>query len=334
MAEERLLASFHSIMRMRHFSVRTEKSYRAWIVRYVRFCGMRHPRDCGSAEIGRFLDHLATVDEVAAATQNQAFAALLFLYRTVLAIPMADVPAYARAKRGTRLPEVLDPADVAAVLEQLDGMQLTIAKLLYGTGLRLTEAVSLRAKDIDLERRVVIVHDGKGGKDRKSVLPTALVEPLRAQLEVVRRRHHRDIALGAVGSWLPGALDRKYPSASRDWRWAWLFPSGNFVRSKRAIGKFRWHVYPTTVQRAVSTAARAAQINKRVTPQIFRHSFATQLLRSGYDIRTVQVLLGHRDVTTTMIYLHVLETGTGVRSPLDLLEAPARPRLGRVHGEE
>ncbi|MEO7962741.1 MAG: integron integrase [Gemmatimonadaceae bacterium] len=288
-------------------------------MRYVRFCGLRHPRECGSSEISRFLDQLASVDEVAAATRNQALAALLFLYRHVLAIPMTDVPAYARAKRGTRVPDILEPGDVAAVLQQLKWMQLTIVKLLYGTGLRLTVAVSLRGKDLDLDRRVVVVRQGKGAKDRKSVLPASLVDPLLAQLEFVRHLHERDLALGGSGSWLPGALDRKCPSASRDWRWAWLFPSANFVRSKRAVGKVRWHVYPTTVQRAVSAAARAAGINKRVTPHIFRHSFATQLLRSGYDIRTVQTLLGHRDVSTTMIYLHVLDTGTGVRSPLDLL---------------
>ena len=310
-------------MRLRHFSVRTERTYRSWIVRYVRFCGMRHPKDCGAEDVRRFLDHLARVDEVAAATQNQALAAILFLYRNVLAVPLSDLPAYTRAKRSTRVPDVLEPSEVMAVFSQLEGVVLTIVQLLYGTGLRLNEAVSLRVKDVDLVRSVVVVRDGKGAKDRRSVLPAALRAPIRQQVESVRALHTKDLARGGSGVWLPGALGRKYPGAARDWRWAWLFPSSGFVRDARSVQRLRWHIYPTTVQRAVATAGRAAGINKRVTPHIFRHSFATQLLRSGYDIRTVQELLGHRDVSTTMIYLHVLETGTGVRSPLDQISLPA-----------
>lgn len=319
MDDKRLLERLRIVMRMRHMSPRTEESYRRWIVRYVRFCRMRHPRECGAREVHGFLDHLARELRIAAPTQNQALAALLFLYRNVLAIPLEGVPAYARGRRGERVPDVLEPAEVAAVLQRLDSIPRLVAQVLYGTGLRLNEALSLRVKDLDLLRHVVFVRAGKGAKDRRSVLPTSLVTILQSQVAHVRREHARDVAKGAAGVWLPGALHRKYPHAARDWRWGWLFPAERFVRDARTGKRLRWHVHPSTIQRAVAAAARASGVSKRVTPHIFRHSFATQLLRAGYDIRTVQSLLGHRDVSTTMIYLHVLETGTGVRSPLDHL---------------
>ena len=219
-----------------------------------------------------FLVRLALVDEVAAATQNQALAAILFLYRNVFVVPLSDLPAYTRAKRRTRVPEVLEPSDVMAVFSQLEGVVLTTVQLLYGTGLRLNEAVSLRVKDVDLVRSVVVVRDGKGAKDRRSVLPTALWAPIRQLVESVRALHTRDLARGGSGAWLPGALGRQYPGAARDWRWASLFPSSGFVRDSRSVQRLRWHISPTTVQRSVATADRAAGINKRVTPHIFRHN--------------------------------------------------------------
>lgn len=315
-----MLQRFRAVTRMRHFSPRTEKSYRAWVVRFVRFCGMRHPRECNEGDIERFLHHLAHDGEVAAATQNQALSALLFLYRDVLGIPLANIPAYVRGKRGPRVPDTLEPSEVAAILAQLHGVQQLIVRLLYGSGMRLSECVSLRVKDLELSREIVIVRGGKGDKDRRTTLPSSLVGPLRNHLADVERQHRRDLALGAEGSWIPGALVRKYPNAPSDWRWAWVFPAATFIRDPKREKKVRWHVYQTTVQRAVAAAARAAGVAKRVTPHVFRHSYATQLLRAGYDIRTVQTLLGHSDVSTTMRYLHVLENGTGVRSPLDLIE--------------
>ena len=233
-----------------------------------------------------FLVRLALVDEVAAATQNQALAAILFLYRNVFVVPLSDLPAYTRAKRRTRVPEVLEPSDVMAVFSQLEGVVLTTVQLLYGTGLRLNEAVSLRVKDVDLVRSVVVVRDGKGAKDRRSVLPTALWAPIRQQVESVRALHTRDLARGGSGAWLPGALGRQYPGAARDWRdwrdwrWASLFPSSGFVRDSRSVQRLRWHISPTTVQRAVATADRAAGINKRVTPHIFRHNANCRIMSS------------------------------------------------------
>lgn len=309
-------------------SERTERTYRNWIIRYVNFCGRRHPRDCGTREVRGFLEHLAQAHQVAARTQNQALAAIHYLYRQVLDSPLADLSPYARGKRGDRVPEVLEPDEVARVFTLLEGTPLLIAQLLYGTGLRLSEALGLRAKDLSLPRHCLFVRDGKGGKDRRTVLPTSLVPRLTVQLAHVRRQHAMDLAKGGAGAYLPGALSRNNPGAVRDWRWAWLFPSHRFVRDRDRGLRMRWHVHPSTMQRALAAAARAAGVHRRVTPHIFRHSFATQLLRSGYDIRTVQSLLGHRDVATTMLYLHVLETGVGVRSPLDQLGGAAAGGAG------
>ena len=271
-------------MRVRNYSKRTQKAYVGWVRRFVRYCGMRHPRELGKPDIERFIEYLATERDVAASTQNQAIAALLFLYRHVLGVEIESDVSVIRAKRRKRIPTVLGPDEVARILARLDGDLQLIVMLLYGSGLRLNEALQLRIKDVDLARRIVTVRDGKGGKDRRTVFPE------QAMLRM------------------------------SDWRWAWVFPAARQYRDRESGQMMRYHVYETTVQRAITNAANLAEIPKRVTAHTFRHSFATQLLRAGYDIRTVQSLLGHRDVSTTMLYLHVLESGTGVRSPLDALD--------------
>lgn len=312
-------------MRARHMSPRTEKAYIAWVRRFVRFCGFRHPRECGVAEVRAFLESLAVRSAVAAATQNQACAALQFLYLHVVERALGGLPAYVRARRPHRLPNVLGPDEVAAVLSQLSGVQRLAVMLLYGAGLRLSEALALRAKDVDVRRRTIIVRDGKGGKDRRTVLPDALVPDIEEQLRRVRRSNLRDVRIGGIRIPLPYAMARKAPSATTDWRWAWLFPATRTYVDPRYGARLRDHLHDSTTQRAIAAAAKRADVNKRVSAHTFRHSFATQLLRSGSDIRTVQELLGHRDVSTTMVYLHVLDRGAGVRSPLDLLsEAEVR----------
>lgn len=322
----RLINQLRSALRVRHYSRQTEKAYVSWIRRFVHFCAMRHPRDCTEADVRRFMEYLAQERQVSASTQNQALAALLFLYREVLGAPLDATSAAVRAKRGVRVPNVLSPEEVTSVIEALQGDARLVASLLYGAGLRLNEALTLRVKDVDLQRRVITVHAGKGDKDRRSVLPEAMVEPLRMRIQESRQLHLRDMVRGAGFVPLPEALASKLPGAVRDWRWTWLFPANRTFRDRRTGHVMRYHLYATTVQRAIARAAIAGGINKRVTAHTFRHSFATHLLRAGYDIRTVQELLGHRDVSTTMVYLHVLDRGTGVRSPLDALaRAPSGP---------
>ncbi len=316
-----LLHDMRAALRLRHYSRRTERSYVAWVRRYVRYCRMRHPRECGAPEIRSFLEHLATERTVAASTQNQAHAALLFLYREVLRIPLDDSRVAVRAKAKIRVPNVLAPDEVAQVIRALRGNVQLVARLLYGSGLRLNEALELRVKDVDLRRGVLIVRSGKGGKDRRTVLPDSLIDDLRQRLHETRMLHQRDVARGGGYIALPDALARKLPGAVRDWRWAWVFPATRQYRDRATLRIMRHHLYDTTVQRKIAAAGASAGLNKRVTAHTFRHSFATHLLRSGYDIRTVQELLGHQDVSTTMVYLHVLDRGTGVRSPLDALHA-------------
>ncbi len=319
-----LLDALRTAVRVRNYSPRTEKAYVGWVRRYVRFHRMRHPRDCGEPEIQRFLEHLATERDVAASTQNQALAALLFLYRHVLGRPIESVVAIVRAKRRVRVPTVLAPDEVQQILAHLDGDLRLVVMLLYGAGLRLGEALQLRIKDIDVRRSVITIRDGKGGKDRRTVLPAQAVPLLTERLFASRQLQLKDVATGGGYHQLPQALGVKLPHLLRDWRWAWVFPAARQYRDRETRRMMRYHLYETTVQRAITHAVSLTGINKRVTAHTFRHSFATQLLRNGYDIRTVQTLLGHRDVSTTMIYLHVLENGTGVRSPLDALAtAPA-----------
>ena len=315
----RLLDDVRTALRVRHYSRRTEKAYVAWVRRFVLFCEKRHPRDCSERDIRRFLEHLSGERHVSASTQNQARSALLFLYHDVLRDTRDLTGEVVRAKRGRRVPNVLTPDEVTQVIGAVQERMRLVVSLLYGGGPRLNEALTLRIKDVDLRRRVLVIRSGKGDNDRRTVLPEGLLEPLGLQIQYARLLHQRDCARGAGYLQLPEALGTKYPSALRDWRWAWLFPAGRTFRDRATRRIMRYHVHETTVQRAITMATLASGIHKRVSAHTFRHSFATHLLRSGYDIRTVQELLGHRDVSTTMIYLHVLDSGTGVRSPWDSL---------------
>jgi integron integrase len=315
----RLLDRVREALRARHYSIRTEEAYVGWIRRFVRFHGLRHPEAMGEAEVNRFLSHLAVAGGVAASTQSQALAALLFLYRDVLRRPLAGLEGVVRAKRPVRLPIVLTRGEVREVLNRLEGAPRLVATLLYGTGMRLLEALRLRVQDLDFALNQILVRDGKGGKDRRTMLPAALKEALSRQLDAARAIHDADAA-DNVGVTLPGALARKYPNAPIEWPWAYVFPAP--ARGSGEGGKpFRHHLHEATVQRAMKEAVRASGIAKRASCHTLRHSFATHLLGDGYDIRTIQELLGHSDVATTMIYTHVLNNsgGRGVRSPLDAL---------------
>ena len=305
-------------IRVRHYSIRTEATYVDWARRYILFHAKRHPLTMGPAEVSAFLTHLATERNVAASTQGQARSALLFLYREVLGVQLPWLDEIVAAKDKRRLPVVLTSTEVRALLHELHGVMGLVAALLYGTGMRLLEGLRLRIKDIEVERRELIVRDGKGGKDRVTVLPENLILPLNQQMAQAKARHDRDLAEGFGEVWLPGALALKFPGAPRAWGWQWVFPS--LVRSTdpRTGVVRRHHLNEASVQKAVAGAARRAGIVKPCSPHVLRHSFATHLLQAGYDIRTVQELLGHSDVSTTMIYTHVLNRGgRGVRSPLD-----------------
>jgi integron integrase len=320
----RLLPAVRRAIRTRHFSRRTEAAYVGWVRRFVHFAGLRHPRGLGDADVRRFLSALAVEGGVSASTQNQARAALCFLYRDVLGAPLGALgEGVVRAKRPERLPVVLRRDEVRAILTHLDGVSRLVALLLYGSGLRLLEALQLRAKDVDVARGELLVRGGKGGKDRVTVLAAVARDPLAEQLTRVGRLHREALAAGRGRVALPDALARKAPTLATDPGWQWVFPARRDYRD-RASGEWRrHHVHPTAVQRAVRIAVLRAGILKRATCHTFRHSFATHLLEDGYDIRTVQELLGHVDVSTTMIYTHVLNRGgRGVRSPADGLGAP------------
>jgi integron integrase len=325
----RLLDRVRTAIQLRHLSRRTEKTYVAWIRRFIIFHGKRHPRELGPAEVTAFLSALATRDRVASATQNQALAALLFLYRIVLERDVPWLHDMVRAKRSARLPVVLSRDEVAGVLAALDGERRLAATLLYGAGLRLLECLRLRVKDVDFARSQLVVRAGKGDRDRTTVLPRVCHRPLARHLERVRAQHERDARQG--GGWveLPFALARKSPHAGREWPWQWVFPATRGYRHPETGQRRRHHLHETVLQHAVRAATRRAGIAKRVTCHTFRHSFATHLLEDGYDIRTVQTLLGHRDVRTTMVYTHVLRRGpAGVLSPIDrLVDGPTGPLL-------
>jgi len=309
-------------LRLRHYSPRTEEAYVHWVRRFVRFCGLRHPRELGTAEVTRFLSSLAVERHVSASTQNQALSALLFLYRDVLDIPVGWLSTLVRAKRPARVPMVLSRDEVRRVLGKLNGRGASalVAGVLYGTGMRLLEALRLRAKDLDFAANEITVRGGKGDRDRVTMLPERLKGPLLHHLATVRAQHEKDLADGAGWVEMPGALGAKYPNAGREWGWQWVFPATKTYDHAPSGQRRRHHLHETVVQRAFREAVRAAGIAKPASCHTLRHSFATHLLESGYDIRTVQELLGHRNVATTMIYTHVLRRGgMGVRSPADTL---------------
>ena len=314
----RLLDRVRIALRTRHYSRRTERAYVGWIRRYILFHGKRHPETIGEREIAAFLSNLADPGRVSASTQNQALAALLFLYQVVLGRQLGWLGDLVHAKRPQRLPVVLTRDETRALLAHLEGPYRVVGGLLYGAGLRLLEALQLRVKDIELERCEILVRDGKGRKDRHTVLPHSLVLPLREHLHTCRAQHERDLAAGHGAVEVPDALARKYPAASTSWAWQWVFPATRTYCHAETKQVRRHHLHETAVQRAIASAARTAGITKPATPHTLRHSFATHLLEDGYDIRTIQELLGHKDVSTTMIYTHVLNRGPrGVRSPLD-----------------
>lgn len=331
----RLLDEMRVLMQTRRYSPRTIETYTAWVARFVRFHRMRHPRGLDAREVRAFLSHLAVQQRVSVATQNQALAALLFLYRQVLAVPMGAPEGVALAKRNKRLPTVLSQEEIVRVLEELPQSLQLLASLLYGSGLRVSEGCALRVKDVDLVRQEIHVRAGKGDRDRRTMLPARLIPALRAQIARVETQHRRDLARGHGAVSLPDALARKMPQAATALPWQWLFPAAReYVERESGIVR-RHHVDPSVVQRAVPVAARAAGVVGRVSCHTFRHSFATHLIEAGYDIRTVQELLGHRDVSTTMVYTHVLNRGgLGVRSPFDAAGIRLRARSSNTAGEE
>jgi integron integrase len=319
-APPRLLDRVRDTIRRKHYSIRTEQAYVDWIRRFIVFHDKRHPVDLGSVELEAFLTDLAVERQVTASTQNQAQSAILFLYREVLGMDLAWLHGVRRAKTPSRLPVVLTVDEVVAVLRHLRGTHALIGRLLYGTGLRILEALRLRVKDVEFARKEILVRDGKGFKDRITMLPHGLMEPLRTHLADVALTHQQDLHEGMGAVWLPFALARKYPFAPREWAWQYVFPSDRRSRDPRTGVIRRHHIQDQAFQRAMRQAVRDAGIHKPATPHTMRHSFATHLLESGYDIRTVQELLGHSNVSTTMVYTHVLNRGgRGVVSPLDRL---------------
>ena len=314
----RLLDQLRRALRAKHYSERTEKAYVLWVRRFVRHNGMRHPSDLGPREVNAFLSHLATERGVASSTQNQALSALLFLYRHVLGTELGHLGPLVRARTPERLPVVLTRQEVRSVLAQMTGDTWLMASLLYGSGLRLMECLGLRVQDLDFETRTIHVRDGKGAKDRTTMIPAALTSTLNIHLESVQALHTKDLTEGFGRVELPHALDRKYPNAPSEWRWQWVFPQRSRWRDPRTGRQGRHHCDPSILQRAVREAVRRSGVTKRASCHTFRHCFATHLLEDGQDIRTVQELLGHKDLKTTMIYTHVLNLGpAGVRSPLD-----------------
>ncbi len=313
-----LLAQVRDRVRVKHYSLRTEKAYVSWIRRFILANGKRHPREMGATELEAFLTALATRGKVAASTQNQALSALLFLYREVLGIDLPWMEDITRAKRPQRLPTVLSVAEVQSVLARMDGRNWLVASVLYGSGMRLMECLRLRVKDVDFARNEIMVRNGKGGKDRRTILPRALIEPLQREIERVQALHREDLADGFGAVWLPDALARKYPNAPREFGWQYVFAANARSNDPRSDTQRRHHLDDAVLSRALKRACRQAGIEKPASAHTLRHSFATHLLEAGYDLRTIQELLGHKDVATTQIYTHVLNRGgRGVLSPLD-----------------
>ncbi len=314
----RLLDQMRERIRVKHYSIRTEETYLHWVKRYILFHQKRHPAEMGAPEVEAFLSHLAITANVSASTQNLALSSILFLYKEVLEVDLPWLEGVTRAKKPQRLPVVLTREEVRQLLAHMDGVHHMMASLMYGTGMRLMECVRLRVKDIDFSRHEILVREGKGNKDRVTMLPATLVPALQAHLDKVQRLHAQDLDAGFGEVYLPHALARKYPKAAKDWGWQYVFPSSTRSRDPRSEAVRRHHVSEQAYQRAIKHAVRAAEITKPATSHTLRHSFATHLLEAGYDIRTVQELLGHEDVATTQIYTHVLNRGgLAVRSPLD-----------------
>jgi len=313
-----LMSQLRAALRSRHYSRRTEQAYCLWVRRFIRFHGVRHPADMAEPEINAFLTHLATVEHVSASTQTQALSALLFLYRHVIGREVGELTGLVRARTSRRLPVVLTRDEVRGVLGALDGDKSLMASLMYGSGLRLMECLRLRVLDLEFTRGEIVVRDGKGGRDRVTMLPRSLTPALKSHLIVARAVHQRDLTAGWGRIALPDALARKYPNAPADWRWQWVFPQQRRWVDLQTGAQGRHHVHESIIQRAVKGAVGRAGIAKHASCHTLRHSFATHLLEAGYDIRTIQELLGHKDVRTTMIYTHVLNRGgQGVRSPID-----------------
>lgn len=318
----------HAILRAGRYSHLTEKAYTAWIRRFILFHGNRHPADLGAAEVEAFLTHLAVDHKVAPATQGQALNALLFLYRRVLGIELPWLDQIVKAKKPSRLPVVLSPEEVRALLAELTGATWLVANLLYGSGLRLMECLRLRIKDLDFAAHQIVVRDGKGAKDRVTMLPSSVVPALQTHLHQKREQHRHQLARGRGEVYLPYALRQKYPNAAKSWAWQFVFPASKDVYLPDSGHPVRWHLHEKAVQRAVQAAVRRCGIVKPASCHTLRHSFATHLLQRGQDLRTIQELLGHKDVSTTMIYTHVAGLGaTGTASPLDAPPgAPLKPR--------
>jgi len=321
MSQPRLLDRVRAAIRVRHYSVRTEDAYIQWIKRFIFFHNKRHPEEMGEKEITAFLTYLAVDRTVAASTQNQALAAILFLYKVVLEKELEWLDDIVRAKKPRHLPIVLSRNEVRMLFSQITGTNRLVAELLYGTGMRIMECLRLRVQDIDFDYKQIIVRSGKGNKDRVTVMPDLLIDVLRERLAHAKTLHDADLQEGFGQVYLPHALSKKYPNAEREWKWQYVFVSGNRSRDPRSGQVRRHHLDEKNIQRAIRNAARKAGINKHVKTHSLRHSFATHMLEDGYDIRTIQELLGHKDLNTTMIYTHVMNKGgLGVRSPLEGLK--------------
>jgi integron integrase len=317
MPEPKLLDKVRTELRSKHYSRKTEVAYTNWIKRFVLFHNKQHPKDMGAEEIKSFVDNLVTNHNVSSATQNQALQGILFLYKNILNKDVGWIENIKRSSRVKHLPVVLSKKEVSKVISNLEGTVKIIVSLLYGSGLRLAEALKLRIKDIDLDYKQILVRDGKGEKDRHTILPDSVIPELKKHLNKVYLKHKEDLRKEKGETILPYALKKKYPNAGKEFGWQYAFPADKFIRDKESGLIFRWHIHESTIQRAVKEAVNKAGLTKSASPHTFRHSFATHLLENGYDIRTIQELLGHNSIKTTMIYTHVLNKGLGVKSPLD-----------------